>query len=57
MFFVTFCWFLHFNKLSNLRCNYLEIYKSHMDILIRKSKTDQLRLGNHTVYCKNRFSF
>ena len=49
MFLLLFAGFLHFNELSNLRCNDLEIYESHMDILIRKSKTDQLRLDNHTV--------
>ena len=52
MFLLLFAGFLRFNELSNLRCNDIEIFESHMDILIRKSKTDQLRLGNHTVIAR-----
>ena len=52
MFLLLFAGFLRFNELSNLRCNDIEIFESHMDLLIRKSKTDQLRLGNHTVVAR-----
>ena len=47
-----FCYFLQFfrfRELINLNCNDLEIDESYMDVVIRKSKTDQLRLGNHSV--------
>jgi len=46
MIFVAYSGFLRFDELIHLKCNDIVFHDDHFTIEIRKSKTDQYRLGN-----------
>ena len=52
MIIISFCAFLRFNELSNIRCSDIVINDHHFTINIRSSKTDQYRFGNIIVCSK-----
>ena len=52
MIIISFCAFLRFNELSNIRCCDIVIHDHHFTINIRSSKTDQYRFGNIIVCSK-----
>ena len=47
---ISYCAFLRFNELNNLVCSDIVMHEDYFSIKIRKSKTDQYRLGD-TVVC------
>ena len=47
-----FAGFLRFNELSSLRCNDILFKDNHLHLYIRKSKTDQYRMGDSIVIAK-----
>lgn len=49
---LCFCAFLRYDEVSNLRCNDVSFYSDYVKINIKKSKTDQYRLGNEVVLSK-----
>ncbi|KAK3108944.1 hypothetical protein FSP39_019460 [Pinctada imbricata] len=49
---VAFSAFLRFDELANLHCNDIVFYDNYFSIQIRKSKTDQYRLGKSVVVSK-----
>ena len=52
MILLSFSGFLRFDELISLKCNDIVFHSDHMSISIRKSKTDQYRLGNQVVISK-----
>ena len=52
MILIAFCAFLRFDELVSLHCNDVTFYDDHFSLYIRRSKTDQYRLGNTVVVAK-----
>jgi integrase len=52
MILLGFAGFLRYDELSSLRCNDIFFHDDHFCLKIRKSKTDQYRLGNEIVISK-----
>ncbi|XP_069141252.1 uncharacterized protein [Argopecten irradians] len=51
---LCFAGFLRYNELSELRCEDVSFHESCLKLNIRKSKTDQYRLGNEVVIAKGK---
>ncbi|XP_021338875.1 uncharacterized protein LOC110440251 [Mizuhopecten yessoensis] len=53
---LCFAGFLRYNELSELRCEDVSFHGSCLKLMIRKSKTDQYRLGNEVVIARGKTS-
>ena len=56
MILIAFAAFLRFDELISLRCNDVTFSDDHFSLCIRKSKTDQYRLGDSVVVAKGESS-